>query len=151
LRVALLAALVSACAGGDGVIDVTFDPCAPLGVDAGGDRRAEVEAAIALWGLDTVVPGAIDGATLEVRFEAANPAMHGFYDDEAGVIYLNTTLDADPAARAIVLAHELGHAFGLTHVDAAERASLMNPHNLTIAPTAEDAAALAALWGRCDR
>jgi hypothetical protein len=149
LRLAVLAALAAACAGGDGVIDVTYDPCAPLGLDAAGDRRGDLEDAIGLWGLAGVVAGPVDGATIDVLFEAANPAMHGYYDDEAGVIYVNTALDADPAARAIVIAHELGHAFGLPHVDAAERASLMNPHNLSIGPTDEDAAALVALWGSC--
>ena len=61
-----------------------------------------------------------------------------------------------PSARAAlsadrrVIAHELGHAFGLFHVPASERISLMNPGNLTTPPTTADQAALAALWGSCD-
>lgn len=95
--------------------------------------------------LDASVPAAV----IPIELERAPAAFHGFYDDEAGVIYLNDQL-ADRRQLAIVLAHELGHAFGLVHVSPAERTSLMNPGNLTTPPTDEDQAALEALWGRCD-
>jgi Zn-dependent peptidase ImmA (M78 family) len=88
------------------------------------------------------------GATLEVRFDSAAPQFHGLYDDQAGVIYVNQDL-VDPGLLSIVIAHELGHAFGLLHIDAGERASVMNPGNLTTPPTDADQAAIEALWGAC--
>ena len=150
----LITALVAGCGAGDGVIDRTFDPCDALVVDAAGAtdaQRAGVEDATALWrarGAAGVTAAALDGApVIPVRFEAADPASHGYYDDVAAVIYINLDLDAD--ARAIAIAHELGHAFGLYHVSADERISVMNPHNLATAPTADDQAAIVALWGAC--
>lgn len=141
----------AACGQGDGTIDRRFDVCDPIALD--GDPARGVDDAIALWsaeGVTTLVTGAgVD--TIPIVFESAGPATHGFYDDVDGVIYINVDLDADPAARAITIAHELGHAFGLVHVEPDERVSLMNPHNLTVAPTVEDARALELLWGRCDR
>jgi Zn-dependent peptidase ImmA (M78 family) len=84
--------------------------------------------------------------TVNVVFEEAADAFHGLYDDSTGVIYINTAL-TDPRELQIVIAHELGHAFGLPHVTG--RASVMNPGNLTVTPNAEDQAALEALWGSC--
>jgi len=84
--------------------------------------------------------------TVNVVFEEAASAFHGLYDDSAGVIYINTEI-TDPKVLPIVIAHELGHAFGLPHVTG--RASVMNPGNLTIAPNESDQAALEALWGNC--
>jgi predicted Zn-dependent protease len=48
-----------------------------------------------------------------------------------------------------VIAHELGHAFGLVHVSPDTRPSVMNPGNTTVAPNDGDRAALEALWGTC--
>ena len=53
------------------------------------------------------------------------------------------------SAQAVTIAHEIGHAFGLAHVPAGERASVMNPGNLNIEPNADDAATLALRWGAC--
>ena len=135
-------ALVGACAGGDDTIDRTFDPCA-LSIAATGDaaQMTGITDGLALWGITPV-----DGAPLEVRFEDAAPAFHGFYDDERGVVLVNQRI-TDPRALAIVIAHEFGHAFGLPHVD--DRASLMNRGNLSITPTDEDRAEVAARWGAC--
>ena len=152
----LSALLSSACsdAGADASINITHDVCAPLVLvptGASAVQREGVDAALALWRARGMSPLVVDepvaGApSLEVRFEAAAGAFHGVYDDEAGVVYVNNALTR-PAALAIVIAHELGHAFGLPHVT--ERASLMNPGNLVIPPTLEDEAALVALWGAC--
>ena len=87
------------------------------------------------------------GATLEVQFEAAATAFHGLYDDERGVVIVNSAI-ADPEVLAIVIAHELGHAFGLEH--RSDRTSVMNSGNLSTAPTDDDRAQVNALWGPCD-
>jgi hypothetical protein len=134
------------------------DVCAPisLAVNTPNDtQRAGIDRALALWrdhGIETVrimadggPPGA---AMIELRFEPAALPFHGLYDDETSVVYINSAI-ADPSPLAIVIAHELGHAFGLPHVAAAERASLMNPGNLVTPPTAGDRAELEALWGPC--
>jgi hypothetical protein len=139
-RVACLALV--ACASSDDTIDRTFDPCA-LAISAAGDptQMAGITDGLALWG---IAPS--DGETLEVRFEHAAPAFHGFYDDERGIVLVNQRI-TDPKALAIVIAHELGHAFGLPHVD--DRASLMNRGNLSITPTDDDRALVTARWGSC--
>jgi hypothetical protein len=132
-------------------IQLTHDACEPLALvsaTATSQQLDGIQAAQALW-RDRGVPalGLRAGATLEVRFESAATAFHGYYDDDEGVIYINTDLQND-SMLAIVIAHELGHAFGLTHVT--DRVSLMNPGNLTTTPTAADQAELATLWGSCD-
>jgi predicted Zn-dependent protease len=107
-----------------------------------------IQAAQALW-RERGAPalGLRAGATLEVRFEAAAGAFYGLYDDEHGVIYINSQI-ANDSMLAVVIAHELGHAFGLPHVT--DRISLMNPGNVTTTPTADDQRELARLWGSCD-
>lgn len=145
----LLAA--AACGGRDDTIDITHDICSPLSLDVR-DASAAQEAAIREGGLawrelgvtafaEPVPP---DASTLVVQLETAAAAFRGVYDDEHGTIYLNDQLVDE---LAIVFAHEVGHAFGLEHVD--DRPSVMNRGNLTIAPTAEDQRALERLWGRC--
>lgn len=83
---------------------------------------------------------------MEVRFDEAAPPFHGLYDDSEGVIYINRGI-IDERTLSIVIAHELGHAFGLLHVD--DRESVMNPGNLDTPPNAADQAAIEALWGAC--
>lgn len=152
----LSALLASACtdAGADASINITHDVCAPLVLvptGASAVQRDGIDAALVLWRARGMSPLVVDepvaGApSLEIRFEAAAGAFHGVYDDETGVVYVNSALTS-PTALAIVIAHELGHAFGLPHVTG--RASLMNPGNLVLPPTLEDEAALVALWGAC--
>lgn len=143
----VLASLGACAAPSDAPIDVTFDPCHPprIASDAGASavQVAGIADAEALWQLGPTGVGALD-----VRFEPAADAFHGLYDDQAGIIYINDHL-SDPPTLAIVIAHELGHAFGLHHVSPDVRASLMNPGNLVVPPTDADRRALAALWGAC--
>jgi hypothetical protein len=113
------------------------------------DQLASVDDALALWkanGVAGLTRGEASAVTIEFR-EAAD-AIYGFYDDTTATLYVNVRI-ADPQARAITIAHELGHALGLVHVPADARLSVMNPGNLTTAPNPADAAALVALWGAC--
>ena len=127
-----------------------FDPCAPLaiaGVDANAAELASIADASQLWG-DVGISGPLEtgaGDSVGVAFGAAAPGVFGFYDDAAAIIHVSDALTA--GQRAIVIAHELGHAFGLVHVTG--RGSVMNAGNLTIVPTDEDRGDVAALWGDC--
>lgn len=150
------AAAAAACdsAPADDVIDMTFDVCAPMALrapDATEAQRAAIEEAAALWrrrGFTGVGAADTPGTPgLTFYFESANPASFGYYADEEGVIYINSDL-SDPQ-RSIVIAHELGHAFGLWHVPKDERPSVMNPGNLTITPNDADQDAVEGLWGMC--
>ncbi len=132
------------------------DPCSPIvlvpAADATAAERAAVIAAASMWDDVAATRFAmddIDGAPrLAVRFASAPLAFFGAYEAERADIVLNRDLPTD-ALREIAMAHELGHAMGLVHVT--DRDSVMNPGNVTIAPNAADAAALAALWGACPR
>lgn len=120
-------------------------------------EREGIAGAIALWrdrGVTAfgavadpapAVPGA---ASLEIRFDAAGAAFHGVYQPGDNRVVINRDI-ADAGTLAIVIAHELGHAFGLAHVAPDARTSLMNPDNLITPPTDADQRALEALWGRC--
>jgi hypothetical protein len=136
----------------DRVLDVTFDPCAALVIAPSpaltADQRDAIDDALALWGAVLPVTARVDPAAagLVVRAEAASPAFFGVYLDETGEIVINQALPDRPAI-AMTLAHELGHAFGLWHVT--DRTSVMAPDNRDVAPTAEDAAAVTALWPSC--
>ena len=143
--------MFAACSSGDGTQATrTFDPCQPVTVgaaDASDAQRASIDDAIALWHAAGVAaplsaPGSAD---ILVRFETAAPAIFGLYDD--ATIHINVELDGD--ARAIAIAHELGHAFGLAHVPVEVRPSVMNAGNLTIAPAVDDRVAIDAIWGTC--
>jgi predicted Zn-dependent protease len=138
---------------GDTTIDITHDPCSGVRLigDSSASQRAAIDAALALWAEQGVdLAGGANRASpssIEIVFEEAYAAFRGLYDDERGIIVINSTL-TDPQSLSIVIAHELGHAFGLEHVT--DRPSLMNPANLTTPPTADDLVAVEALWGQCN-
>jgi len=144
--------VLAACGGAsESELARTYDPCAPvtlaIGAEANAGEATGVDSAVALWrGMGVTGFETTGGETIAIQFQTAAPAFHGFYDPAAGVVYINQDL-VDPREIAIVVAHELGHAFGLVHVS--DRVSLMNPGNLTVPPTDGDAAALSALWGAC--
>jgi Matrixin len=157
----VVAALLSgACAAetGDPSLEVVFDPCRPVSLlpaaDASADELAGVDSAIEMWSRTGIgaLARAPEGAArdaaaeLEVRFEEASPIFYGVYDDESGVVFINRRL-GDDHARAVTIAHEVGHALGLPHIS--DRDSVMNPENLVHEPNADDAGDLQSLWGDC--
>jgi hypothetical protein len=138
---------------------VVYDPCAPLVIviepDTSAAERRAVEAGLRLWNerAQTHLTLAAEDTPLEVRrlslyFQRAAGAFHGFYDDRAGAVFINRQLSGEQE-RAITVAHELGHAFGLAHVAPGARPSVMNGGNLVVEPTASDAEALRQVWGAC--
>jgi hypothetical protein len=147
----VVVALVGCGTDGDQTINIQHDACAPLALvsaSATEGQRIGMSDGQELW-RDRGAPslGLRADTTLEVRFDTAAAAFHGHYDDETSVIYINNQI-TDDKVLAIVIAHELGHAFGLPHIT--DRESVMNPGNLTIVPNAEDQRAIEALWGSCD-
>jgi hypothetical protein len=161
--------LVALAACGSATSSESFtahDACAPLAVTARAATDAQhdgIAGALALWrdrGASAFDPaagappgdgGAAPLATstaIAIEFDAAAATFHGIYDPAADRVLINRDL-TDPATLAIVIAHELGHVFGLVHIAPAERLSLMNPGNLITAPTDADQRALEALWGAC--
>ena len=162
LRFTLLcAALLGACAAqaDDATIEITFDPCEPIAVltppDATEMATVGIDGALAMWTALRDWPiarASPDGdelgaaAIIQVVFQDAAHPFHGLYDDQHGVVYINTDL-IDDHQRSVTIAHELGHAFGLFHIES--RPSVMNPGNVSLAPSEEDAAEIDALWGSC--
>jgi hypothetical protein len=133
---------------------VAFDACAtlPLILDAGVSeaQSAGIMAAISLWndraGTRLTLSGDQGTPGLPIHFEAAAALFHGLYEP-SGQVFINTDLSGAPLV--VTIAHEIGHAFGLVHVPAGQRASVMNPNNLVVEPTAEDIDTLALRWGVC--
>lgn len=156
----LATAATLGCAPDAGPIETVFDPCAPLHVDVERDARAEerasVRAGLAMWNEATASALALapdadaETARVPLHFDPAGSAFHGYYDDENGIVYINERIQ-DDRARTITVAHELGHVFGLLHVDSDERPSLMNEGNTTVTLQPGDVDTLAALWGTCER
>jgi hypothetical protein len=154
IRVMIAAAALSACTTNDtpAAIELTHDACAALALVSTAPsafQTSGMEGGQQLW-RDRGAPaiGRRAGATVEVRFDDAAGPFFGFYDDHEGVIYINDGI-ANEQTLQIVIAHELGHAFGLQHVSPDERVSVMNPGNLTVAPNESDQRAIEALWGAC--
>ena len=148
----LTALLAAACASDPGPAPATFDPCTPIvlvpAADASAAERASIESAIAAWrsraGVE-LTTDEIEGAPhVAVLFRPAPLAFFGVYERDTVVI--NREL-SDDAARSVVVAHELGHAFGLVHVS--DGSSVMVPGNLKTPPGVVDEQALEKLWGAC--
>ena len=155
LCVSQLVGCADESAGGQGL---TFDACAPLAIGVSPELTAEqmegVTDALAMWNqaagttLGPMTMPATATPLVPLTFQAAAAAFHGLYDSRSGQIYVNQDL-TDVAPLRITIAHEIGHAFGLPHVGASVRRSLMNSGNTTIGITPEDVDALAAIWGHC--
>lgn len=151
----LVLVLASCSGGGDGEIETVFAPCEPLVLAPEGavpdDTLLSLDLTIAMWNLHGMQLSRepLEGVpTVPIRFEDAAANFHGVYEDELGVIYINLAL-TDPHQRAVTIAHEIGHAFGLLHVDRDERTSVMNRANVVTEPSSGDREALADLWGAC--
>jgi len=139
---------------GSPVDAIEYDACAalPLVLDPGvtDAQSAGIAAAIALWneraGTRLTLAGAPGSAGLPIHFQAAAAPFHGLYEP-SGQVFINNDLSGP--ALAVVIAHEIGHAFGLVHIPAGQRTSVMNPNNLVVEPTPEDIDTLALRWGVC--
>jgi hypothetical protein len=149
-------AVLTACSADPSASYIARDPCEALVVNTADASPLELDgitAALALWrdhgvsAFDAPMP-ADAGGPIAIRFGDAAETFHGVYDPPSATITINRAL-TDRAALAIVIAHELGHVFGLSHIAAATRASLMNPGNLATPPTDADQRTLEALWGTC--
>jgi hypothetical protein len=146
---------LAACGGADRADYLARDPCTPLVLRPVAATPAQLDGiagAVALWqdrgvsAFDAAAPEA--PSAIEIRFDDAAATFHGVYDPDHASVLINRDLP-DAATLSIVIAHELGHVFGLTHIAPAARISLMNPGNLVTPPTDDDQQALEALWGSC--
>jgi len=152
---AAAALLLAGCGRPNTSLQIVYDPCAGLGVNAAADTTSPelsgVSAGLALWNATRFIQLQLDeaGTSVPLRFADAPDAFHGVYDDRIGEVVINQRLAPTPDPLASTVAHELGHAMGLLHVPLAERASVMNPGNTTVAPTPEDVAALSGVWAAC--
>lgn len=108
---------------------------AGVGSDAGSDLGSHDGAAAS--------PSA--APALPVHFRQAAAPSHGYFDPTTGQVLINLALKSHELT--VVLAHEVGHAFGLTHVSG--RPSVMASGNLDVEPTDGDVAELVKLWGAC--
>jgi hypothetical protein len=141
---------LAGCAADQPGVSFKFDPCdhPTVAIPTGTvEQLASLDEALGLWHAVGIAGFSRDddapAVTLEFR-DAADP-FYGVYDDTTATVYVNLRLDAPE--RAIVIAHELGHALGLFHID--DRESVMHSGNLTTIPNAADAQALVDLWGAC--
>lgn len=155
----MLAAVACAACGDPQVSEGAgaHDACAPLAITATTAttfaEQAGIDGALALWrdhgvsAFDAAPPGA-PAVAIAIQFADAAATFHGVYDPTGNRVLINRDL-TEPATIAIVVAHELGHGFGLVHISPGARLSLMNPGNLVTPPTDADQQAVEALWGHC--
>lgn len=152
----VLIALLTACEVAPSEAGIRFDPCQLLVLeppaDASAAQRQTLRDAVALWQAVGVQRVAVanerlrTGQRLSIDFRKAAANFFGYYDGKRGRIAVNASLTG-ATARAVTLAHELGHAWGLPHVPPTGRRSVMNPANLDVPPQPADAAAVWALVG----
>lgn len=104
-------------------------------------QQSAVAAALDSWNVHglTRLSTSGGGERIALQFQPAFGSFHGLYDPDTGDVFINSTME-DPGEVAVVVAHELGHAMGLMHLE--HRASVMNPGNLRVPPTPEDNALL---------
>jgi hypothetical protein len=145
-----------ACGGGPALILNTHSACHPVQIipdpKSNDDQKASMQDAADMWnklGLTqlTLEP-TLHAGQVPIRFEDAPPAFFGVYEDTIGEIVINTVVN-ERHARARVMAHELGHAYGLFHVDPSKRVSVMNPGNWKVEPTSADNQTLLDTWPDC--
>lgn len=131
---------------------IVFSPCTPVRLapfaDTTAAERDSLEAAVARWrqvGVTSLTLGeTTDPDALPIHFKDAAALFHGVYEPESGTVYINRGLAG--TEREVTVAHELGHALGLPHVDRVTRSSVMNPSNLTVFPSPDDEGELQRLW-----
>jgi len=132
--------------------EIVYSPCAAVPLapepDTTESERASILDAVELWrdvGVTALTMSEEESdPSVPLRFRDAAAVFRGIYEPSSGLVSINRKLDG--SARTITIAHELGHALGLPHVPSSERASVMNPGNLTVTPTAEDVEALQQRW-----
>lgn len=113
-------------------------------------ERASIAAAVDMWHEVSDIAVTVEprsGLTsIPISSEDAAPMFYGVYRDDVGDIVINRQL-LDEDQRAVVVAHELGHAFGLLHDD--DPRSVMQPGNVTTPPSDYDVWQLRTHWGAC--
>lgn len=151
LAVAVTTVIAFSCGGPpeDPGPAVVYAPCQPIVISipatASPMQQSAVLAGLELWNAQglTQLKASGEGTAVPLTFQRAAGFFHGFYDPKTGEVFVNETL-TDPHEIAVVVAHELGHAMGLPHVEQNERTSVMNPGNLEVTPTSADNALLSA-------
>ncbi|MFW5966555.1 MAG: zinc-dependent metalloprotease family protein [Persicimonas sp.] len=161
----LVGGLVSGCGEVDNTeIETVYDPCQRLALaptsELSDDERQSLERAADMWreaaGLDLRVvdesvdeeAGEDDDPNIAIHFKTGPGMIHGYYEDASGQVVINSELTGE-RAREVTIAHELGHAFGLHHVERSSRRSLMNKGNLETGITDSDVALLHDRWDQC--